>query len=82
MGSWLFSSKHCNFSSCEFGTHPGAHRLVYVRRLVHAGKEVVDDKARSLGTRLATQTTRGIMSPPCLTLICVVESASEPRKPW
>ena len=33
MGSWLFSSKRCNFSACEFRTHPGAHRLVYVRRL-------------------------------------------------
>ena len=32
MGSWLFSSNPCNCSSCELGTHPGAHRLVYVRR--------------------------------------------------
>ena len=32
MGSWLFSSNACNISSCEFRTHPGAHRLVYVRR--------------------------------------------------
>ena len=32
MGSWLFSSNACNISSCEPWTHPGAHRLVYVRR--------------------------------------------------
>ena len=32
MGFWLFSSNPCNCSSCELGTHPGAHRLVYVRR--------------------------------------------------
>src|SRR6516164_3045034 len=32
MGSWLFSSNACNISSCELWTHPGAHRLVYVRR--------------------------------------------------
>ena len=32
MGSWLFSSSPCNISSCEFRTHPGAHRLVYERR--------------------------------------------------
>jgi len=32
MCSWLFSSNPCNCSSCELGTHPGAHRLVYVRR--------------------------------------------------
>ena len=32
MGSWLFSSNACNCSSCEPWTHPGAHRLVYVRR--------------------------------------------------
>ena len=32
MGSWFFSSNACNISSCEFRTHPGAHRLVYVRR--------------------------------------------------
>src|SRR6516164_8439587 len=25
MGSWLFSSSHCHFASCEFRPHPGAH---------------------------------------------------------
>jgi hypothetical protein len=32
MGSWLFFSSPCNSLPCEHGTHPGAHRLVYVRR--------------------------------------------------
>jgi len=74
MGSWLFSSNPCNISSCEFGTHPGAHRLVYVRRLVHAGTEVGGDEAGSLGTRLPTQTTKGIMSPPLSDPLCALSS--------
>jgi len=34
MGSWLFFSSPCNSLPCEHGTHPGAHRLVYVRRSI------------------------------------------------
>jgi hypothetical protein len=55
MGSWLFSSKRCNFSACELGTHPGAHRLVYVRRprelaANRLGGELCERKSHSHGT--------------------------------